>query len=38
MSIESKKEGNACERCQKSDSDVGKITHYKNHELDNDSI
>ncbi len=34
MDIEIKKEGNACERCKKLDADVSKMTHYKNHELD----
>ena len=24
---------NVCERCKKLDTDVGKLTHYKNHEL-----
>lgn len=28
------KEGNACERCQKLDVDVGEMKHYKNHGLD----
>ena len=28
------KEVNACERCHKLDTDVGKMTHYKNHGLD----
>jgi len=28
MPIEFKREGNACEKCKKLDSEVGKITHY----------
>ena len=31
MPIEFKKEGNACERCKKQDTEVGKITHYTKH-------
>ena len=34
MGVVFKKEGNACERCHKLDTDVGKMAHYKNHELD----
>ena len=30
MPIEFKLEGNACEKCKKLDSEVGRITHYKN--------
>ena len=29
MPIEFKQEGNACEKCKKLDTEVGKITHYK---------
>ena len=29
MPIEFKREGNACEKCKKLDTEVGKITHYK---------
>ena len=28
------KEGNACERCHKLDTDVGKMNHYKEHNID----
>ena len=34
MSNEFKKEDNACERCHKLETDGGKITRYKKHELD----
>jgi hypothetical protein len=34
MSNEFKKEGNACERCHKLETDVGEMTQYKKHELD----
>ena len=34
MSIEFKREGNACERCKKQDTEVGKITHYTKHDAD----
>ena len=29
MPIEVKREGNACEKCKKLDTEVGKIAHYK---------
>jgi len=32
--IEFKREGNACERCKKQDTEVGKITHYTEHGSD----
>ena len=34
MSIEFKREGNACERCKKQDIEAGKITHYTKHGAD----
>ena len=34
MGNEFKKEGNACERCHKLETDVGEMIQYKKHELD----
>ena len=34
MPIEVKREGNACEKCKKLDTEVGKITHYTKHGAD----
>lgn len=34
MPIEWKKEGNACERCRKQNTEVGKMTHFKKYDLD----
>jgi len=31
MPIEFKREGNACEKCKKQDTEVGNITHYTKH-------
>ena len=34
MPIEFKKEGNACERCKKLDTEVGRMEHYQNYGID----
>jgi len=34
MPIEFKRKGNACEKCKKLDTEVGKITHYTEHGAD----